>query len=215
MKPPPPPPQHDPQSYTDIKDTLPRLIQDAINNKTSLPPTYVQPPSTFGTALLPREIENELRLYRKDCGSTTTIESVLQHLNRVFSSLPEPISGEEMTKALFITAPTDCLLSVQTHRDRGASIVEIYSTLQDAHGTRRTRDELDAEIQILLKNDANKTPVAVLEGLETLILRSPDSKEDPNVLAIREAKRYLKLLGGETLMNSVQACLPPPWFIYI
>ena len=120
-----------------------------------------------------------------------------------------------MTKALFITAPTDCLLSVQTHRDRGASIVEIYSTLQDAHGTRRTRDELDAEIQILLKNDANKTPVAVLEGLETLILRSPDSKEDPNVLAIREAKRYLKLLGGETLMNSVQACLPPPWLIYI
>ena len=81
--------------------------------------------------------------------------------------------------------------------------MEIYSTLQDAHGTRRTRDELDAEIQILLKNDANKTPVAVLEGLETLILRSPDSTEDPNVLAIREAKRYLKLLGGETLMNSV------------
>ena len=52
--------------------------------------------------------------------------------------------------------------------------------------------------------------MAVLEGLETLILRSPDSTEDPNVLAIREAKRYLKLLGGETLMNSVQACLSPP-----
>ena len=121
----------------------------------------MQPPSTFGTALLPKEVENELRLYRKDCRSTTTKESVLQHLNRVFSSLPGPISGAEMTKALFITAPTDCLLSVQTHRDREGSIVEIYSTLQDAHGTRCTHDELDAEIQILIKNDANKTPAAV------------------------------------------------------
>ena len=214
-KPPPNPtpnPNHSvpPQAPPTIPvDLLKQLVADAVTSlQGSSPDTYIPSPTLFGVATLSAADLKDLRDHRKDGRSTTSVESALSFLNAFLKTLPSPLLESEVIRALYIICPTESLMTLENLRFREANIAEIYTTLQGVHGTRRSRDELEMCIDVLLKN-TQKEPINILLELEQLILSSPRATAEPDTLAKREAIRFLKALGGESFMNLIRANLPP------
>ena len=214
-KPPPnptPDPNHSvpPQAPPTIPvDLLKQLVADAVTSlQGSSPDTYIPSPTLFGVATLSAADLKDLRDHRKDGRSTTSVESALSFLNAFLKTLPSPLLESEVIRALYIICPTESLMTLENLRFREANIAEIYTTLQGVHGTRRSRDELEMCIDVLLKN-TQKEPINILLELEQLILSSPRATAEPDTLAKREAIRFLKALGGESFMNLIRANLPP------
>ena len=174
----------------------------------SNPDTYIQAPTLFGNAILSVANLKDLRDHLKDGRSTTSVESALSFLNAFLKTLPAPLLESEVIRDLYIICPTESLMTLENLKFREANIAEIYTTLQGVHGTRRSRDELEMCIEVLLKN-TQKEPLTLLLELEALILSSPRATTEPDTLAKREAIRFLKALGGESFMNLIRANLPP------
>jgi len=82
---------------------------------------------------------------------------------------------------------------------------EVFSTLQTIHGSRKTLDELQSSIEIAMKNADNKPPLEVLSAINNLLLKSSSNQIEMDATAIRETRRFLKGLGGETLWNAILA----------
>ena len=58
-----------------------------------------------------------------------------------------------------------------------------------------------------MKNIDNKPPLEVLSAMNTLLLKSSSNQIEMDTTAIRETRRFLKGLGGETLWNAINAQL--------
>ena len=119
------------------------------------------------------------------------------------SDLPSPIPDEEAVKGLFVIAPSNCLPTLETLRFRKMPIFEVYGALQTLHGSLKNLDELT--IENIVSNKENKKPLDVLEDLRSIVLKSSSSQKDMDETYIREARRFLKWIGGEGLWNSVAA----------
>ena len=84
-------------------------------------------------------------------------------------------------------------------------IVEVYGALQTLHGSRKNLDELTSSIENIVSNKENKKPLEVLEELGPVVLKFSSSQKDMDDTCIREARRFLKGIGGEGLWNSIAA----------
>ena len=183
-----------------------QLIDQAANElRLATPETFVKPVLRVGSgSLTPKDMEI-LRNYRKDTRGFSSLEGTLEFYNVFLSDLPSPISDEEAVKGLFVIAPSICLPTLETLRFRKMPIVEVYGALQTLHGSRKNLDELTSAIENILNNKDNKKPLDVLEELGSIVLKSSSSQKDMDDTCIREARRFLKGIGGEGLWNSVSA----------
>ena len=183
-----------------------KLIDQAANElRLATPETFVKPVLRVGSgSLSPKDMEI-LRNYRKDTRGFSSLEGTLEFYNVFLSDLPSPISDEEAVKGLFVIAPINCLPTLETLRFRKMPIVEVYGALQTLHGSRKNLDELTSSIENIVSNKENKKTLDVLEELGSVVLKSSSSQKDMDDTCIREARRFLKGIGGEGLWNSVAA----------
>ena len=137
------------------------------------------------------------------------IETVLEDLSDFVMSCKTPLSHCEIGKALFIMAPERCIPIIEFPKHKQAPVSEFYSQLQTTLGSRRSTEEFEAKAELLMRNDPNHSCLKVLDDLSILLFSSPGSTVDSDSLALRESKRFLKNIGGETPLNSVLASLPP------
>ena len=106
-------------------------------------------------SLTPKDME-VLWNYSKDTCGFSSLEGTLEFYNVLLSDLPGPISDEEALKGLFVIAPSNCLLTLETLRFRKMPIVEVYGALQTLHGSRINLDELTSSIENFVSNRENK-----------------------------------------------------------
>ena len=175
----------------------------------ALPESFVAPPTRFGTGCLSADDLKFCRNYRMDSRERTSIETVLEDLSEFVTTCKTPLSHREIGKALFIMAPERCIPIIEFLKHKQAPISEFYSQLQTTLGSRRSTEEFEAKVELLMRNDSNHSCLKVLDDLSILLFSSPGSTIDSDILALRESKRFLKNIGGETLLNSVLASLPP------
>lgn len=183
-----------------------RMVETAAAElKLESPITYVKPVFSQGEGGLSGKDLDILRGHRKDARGVESLESSLTYFNGFLGGLRTPISESEALKALYIFLPVDCLLTMEQLTFRKASLKEVYNNLQTIHGSRKSLDELQVQIEIVMKNVENLPPIEVLTKMNQILLKSASSQTDMDQTAIRETRRYLKTLGGENLWNSVLA----------
>lgn len=183
-----------------------RMVETAAAElKLESPITYVKPLFSQGEGSLSGKDLEILRGHRKDARGVESLESSLSYFNSFLGGLNTPISESDALKALYIVLPVDCLLTMEQLTFRKASLKEVFANLQTIHGSRKSLDELQVQIENTMKNIDNSPPIDVLSKMNQILLKSASSQSDMDQTAIRETRRYLKSLGGEGLWNSVLA----------
>ena len=186
--------------------TISTLVSAAAAEITQrVPETFVKPVYTLGDGVLQAKDLETLRNFRKDGRGMGSLESSLEFYNSFLSGLKVGLNETENVKGLYTILPTECLSTLEQLKFRKATMPEVFSTLQTIHGSRKTLDELQSSIEIVMKNADNKPPLEVLSAMNNLLLKSSSNQIEMDATAIRETRRFLKGLGGETLWNAILA----------
>ena len=177
--------------------TISTLVSAAAAEITQLvPATFVKPVYTLGDRVLQAKDLETLRNFRKDGRGMGSLEGSLEFYNFFLSGLKVGLNETENVKGLYTILPTECLSTLEQLKFWKATMPEVFSTLQTIHGSRKTLDELQSSIEIVMKNAGNKPPVEVLSAMNNLLLKSSSNQMEMDATAIRETRRFLKGLGG-------------------
>lgn len=202
--------QSEPPAHAPVLDisTISTLVSAAAAEITQrVPTTFVKPVYPLGDGVLQAKDLETLRNFRKDGRGMASLEGCLEFYNFFLSGLKVSLNEIECVKGLYTILPTDCLPTLEQLKYRKATMPEVFSTLQTIHGSRKTLDELQSSIEIVMKNVDNKPPLEVLSAMNTLLLKSSSNQIEMDATAIRETRRFLKGLGGETLWNAINSQL--------
>ena len=195
----------DPPSDLNISN-ISALVSAAAEEITQrMPETYIKPIYPLGDGFLQAKDLEGLRLFRKDGRGMTSLEGTLEFYNAFLSGLSTSLNETECIKGLHTILPNECLPTLEQLKYRKATLPIVYSTLQTIHGSRKSLDELQSAIENLMKNGEGLKPLEVLSKMNVLLLKSSSNQADMDATAVRETRRFLKTLGGETLWNSVLA----------
>ena len=177
--------------------TISTLVSAAAAEITQrVPETFVKPVYTLGDVVLQAKDLENLRSFQKDGRGMGSLESSLEFYNTFLSGLKVGLNETENVKGLYTILPTECLSTLEQLKFWKATMPEVFSTLQTIHGSRKTLDELQSSIEIVMKNAGNKPPVEVLSAMNNLLLKSSSNQMEMDATAIRETRRFLKGLGG-------------------